>query len=237
LTDSARSSRAPLWLGLAFVLLWVSFPLFVETTVAHLGVRVFAVGMVTLSALSLRQVSPALPPELRLRPIDTAVPFVLVALALVSGARVFLLLLPAWVYAVLARIFFASLRGGGSAIETAAKWMQPYAPDFVRPYCRRVTVFWGVLFGANALAVAGLALFAPAGWWRAWTGWIVWTGFVAITAVEFVVRKIHFRIYDGGPIDSVFERFFPAESTEMGRRATAYKVQMRRSLGRPERGR
>ena len=95
MTESARAGRAPLWLGLGVAALWVSFPLFIETTVAHVGVRAFAAVMVTLSVLSLRSLSPALPPELSLRPLDTAMPFGLVALALLTGQRVSLLLLPA----------------------------------------------------------------------------------------------------------------------------------------------
>ena len=60
--------------------------------------------------------------------------------------------------------------------------------------------------------------------------------FVALSLAEFVVRKAHFRNYDGGPLDTPFECFFPADQNEMGRRANAYKGEMRRSLGRPERG-
>ena len=161
----------------------------------------------------------------------------LVALAFATGERVFLLLLPAWVYAALARIFAASLRGGGSVIERVAFAMQPYAPDFIRPWCRGVTRFWAAVFLANALLVAALALAAPLAWWRLYTGAIVWLVFAALSVVEFAARKAHFRNYDDGPIDLLFERFFPSDRTEMGRRAIAYKSQMRRSLGRPERGR
>ena len=93
------------------------------------------------------------------------------------------------------------------------------------------------MFLLNALGIAALALFAPPAWWRAFTGWIVWLVFGVISLVEFVVRKTHFRNYDGGPIDSAFEFFFPADGNEMGRRANAYKGERRRALGRPERGR
>ena len=65
----------------------------------------------------------------------------------------------------------------------------------------------------------------------------LWLLFAALSFGEFILRKAHFRNYDGGPIDSAFEFFFPADGNEMGRRANAYKVERRRAQGRPERGR
>jgi uncharacterized membrane protein len=234
LTDY-RLARTALFAGLAFAAIALGFPLLAEWVIGRFGVRVLAATMIAVSLACLRPVGAALPSELSFRAVDTGGLFALSGAALVTGERTFLLLVPAWLYAALARIALASLRGGGSAIERFVRQMQPYAPDFIRSYCRRVTVLWAGLFAVNALAIAALALFGSLAWWHAYTGWITWAVFAAITAVEFVVRKAHFRIYDGGPIDSLFERFFPAERTEMGRRASAYKIQMRRSLGMPER--
>ena len=224
-------------LGLAFLGLAIAWPLFAEWIVARHGVRALAATLIGVGALSARSARGALPAELSLRAFDLAGLLALVLLALLTGASVFLLLLPAWIFAALARIFAASLRGGGSVIERVALLMVPHAPDFIRPYCRRVTLFWVGVFAANAVTIAALALLAPLPWWRANTGSIEWLEIVALAAVEFGVRKAHFRIYENGPVDLFFERLFPAERTEMGRRATAYKSQMRRSLGRPERGR
>ncbi len=224
-------------LGLAFAGLAVAWPLFAEWMVDRFGVRALAATLLGVSALSVRSARGALPAELALGTFYLAGLFALAALALATGERVFLLLIPAWVCAAVARVFAASLHGGGSVIERVAFMIQPHAPEFIRPYCRRVTVLYGAVFAATAVAIAALALFAPLAWWRAYAGWIAWLVFVGLFAVEFVVRKAHFRIYDDGPVDLLFERFFPAERTEMGRRANAHKIQMRRSLGRPERGR
>jgi len=237
LTRPPRPSAGQLLLGLGFAALAVGWPLFAGWMVERFGVRALALTLVGVGALSLRALRAELPAELALGRLDSAVLLALVALALATGERVFLLLLPAWVYAALARIYAASLRGGGSVIERVAFVMQPYAPDFIRPYCRFVTRFWAGVFLANAVAVAALALFAPLAWWSAYTGWITWLVFVVLSVVEFAVRKAHFRNYDDGPIDLLFERFFPADRTEMGRRATTYKAEMRKSLGRPARGR
>jgi uncharacterized membrane protein len=237
LTERLRPSVGQLVLGLAFAGLAVAWPLFSEWILGRFGVRAFAAVLLGVLALPGSGVRGAVPRELMPGALDAAVLVGLVALALVTGERAFLLLVPAWIYAALARIFAGSLRGGGSVIERVAFMIQPHAPDFIRPYCRKVTLFWAAIFAANAVGVAALALFAPLAWWSAYTGWIAWLVFAVLAGVEFVVRKAHFRIYDDGPVDFLFERFFPAERTEMGRRANAHKIEMRRSLGRPERGR
>ncbi|MFI5315844.1 MAG: hypothetical protein ACHQ6T_09090 [Myxococcota bacterium] len=237
MTRPPRPSAGQLALGLGFAALAVGWPLFAPWISARFGVRALAATLIGVGALSIGAAGAALPAELALGRLDAAGLLALVALALATGERVFLLLLPAWVYAALARIFAASLRGGGSVIERVAFVLQPYAPDFIRPYCRGVTRFWAAVFLANAVAVAALALTAPLDWWSAYTGWVVWLVFLALSAAEFAVRKAHFRNYDDRPLDLLFERFFPSERTEMGRRATEYKSQMRRSLGRPERER
>lgn len=216
------------------MLVW---PLLAESLVGRFGVRALALAALAVSALSVRAVRGALPAELALGAFDSGVLLALAAAAFMTGDRVYLLLVLAWVYASVARIFAASLATGGSVIERVAFVMQPYAPDFIRPYCRRVTLLWAVILGANAVVIAALALFAPIAWWRAYTGVVVWLEFTVVSLVEFVVRKAYFRNYDDKPLDLLIERFFPADRTEMGRRANEWKSQMRRSLGRPERER
>ncbi|HXZ84233.1 MAG TPA: hypothetical protein VEI82_01975, partial [Myxococcota bacterium] len=230
-------SSAQLATGGAFAAVIVAWPFFAEAVAEFVGVRPFACAVLALGALSALGVRGALPAELHFRWLDTALLGGLVLAAALTGRPVFLWLVPAWIYAALARLFEASARAESSLIERAAFLLQPHAPEFIRPYCRRVTRLWAAIFLANALAIAALALFAPLAWWRAWTGWMVWPVFAAISAVEFAVRKAHFRIYDDGPVDAVFERLFPAADTEMGRRSNEYKREMRRALGRPERGR
>ncbi|HTO71126.1 MAG TPA: hypothetical protein VMR31_14790 [Myxococcota bacterium] len=237
MAELPRPSPAQLALGAAFAVAVVAWPFFAEALAERLGVRAFAGAILGVGVVSLVAMRGALPRDLAFRWSDSAVLGGLVAAAALSGQALWLWLVPAWIYAALARVFDASARAGNSVLERAAFLLQPHAPDFIRPYCRRVTRLWAALFLANALTIAALALFAPLAWWRAWTGWLVWPAFAAISAVEFAVRKIHFRSYDGGPIDSLFERFFPAADTEMGRRSNEYKSRMRRALGRPERGR
>jgi len=238
LAELERPGRGALAVGLAFAVLTLAWPFVEERLAAELGVRALAFAFLAATIGSLFVARSGLPRDLSLGPLDSAAFIGLPLAAVLTGERAFLLLFPAWLYAALARIFAASLRGGGSLVERAALRLEPFAPAaIIRPYCRGVTAFWAAVFLVNALGIAALALFAPPAWWRAYTGWICWLVFAALSAVEFVVRKVHFRNYDGGPIDSAFEFFFPADGNEMGRRANAYKGEMRRAQGRPERGR
>jgi uncharacterized membrane protein len=236
LAEPLRPKPAQLALGAAFAGVVVAWPFFAQALAERLGVREFALAILAVGALSVLAMRGALPSDLAFRWTDSAALAALVLGAAWTGDEAFLRLVPAWIYVALARVFDASARAGNSVIERAAFAIQPYAPDFIRPYCRRLTRVWAAIFLANALAIAALALFAPLAWWRAWTGWLAWLAFTAISAGEFAVRKAHFRIYDDGPIDAFFERLFPAADTEMGRRSNEYKRQMRRALGRPERG-
>jgi uncharacterized membrane protein len=117
------------------------------------------------------------------------------ALGLASGERSALRLVPAFVYAGLAATFHASLAREDSIIERAARFIVPETPDFVRPYCRKLTAFWVAFFAAM----------------------------LVVSALEFFVRKTWFRYYfHGGAFDRFWARLFPAENTEQGRRSAAY---------------
>ena len=134
-----------------------------------------------------------------------------------------LLAVPACIYATLAWVFFASLRGDTSLVELGARMIQPVAPDFIGPYCRRVTALWGVVLAGNAIVLAALALAASVQTWRAAAGYGIWTWMGVVSAAEFLVRKTYFRnYYYGGPFERVWSRLFPAEATPMGRRSAAY---------------
>ena len=214
--------------GLAFV-----WPLVSDRAVALVGVRWLAAALVIAGAASLALVGRALPSGLSLGRVDSWALVGLAAAAAASGAREFLLLVPAWVQLALARVFWRSLRDGESIFERVAFGIQPYAPDFIRPYCRKSTAAWAGLFLANALAIAALALFAPHAWWSAFTGWLVWLVMALLAGADWVARKLYFRIYFDRPLDRLLARWFPSENTEMGRRANEHRREMRLALGLP----
>lgn len=194
-------------------------------------VRLLAAALLAGSLLSFAFVRRALPDELRLGAAPSLVLLGVVAAAAMTGARAPLLWLPAWVQLAAAWLFFRSLREGVPLIERAAFAIQPHAPDFIRPYCRGSTRLWAWLFVANAVAIVALALAGPFELWRAFTALWVWAGMAALTALDFSVRKLYFRLYDDGPLDRLLARWFPAERTEMGRRSNRYRVAKRCSLG------
>jgi hypothetical protein len=112
-----------------------------------------------------------------------------------------------------------------------ARTLEPAAPDFIAPYCRRVTVFWSILFALNTAVLAGLAIFAPVAVWRSVASAWIWLPMAGSLAVEFFIRKSYFRYYwYQGPFDRLWAQFFPAESTPMGRRSAAYIAKMRAEL-------
>lgn len=179
--------------------------------------------------------SPLRPPQAlrRLAPVACGA---LVALTLATGDARFLRVVPAAVYLGLAAWFAASLRGPGSIIETAARWLVPEAPDFIRAYCRVVTALWVAFFLACAGAIAWLAVTGSRAAWLAAVGRDVWIAMLAFVGVEFLVRKTWFRYYfHGGPFDRLWSRLFPAERTARGRRSLRYIEAYRaRTLGSGE---
>jgi len=206
------------------------YPLLLETLLSVFGRGAVAVSVALLAAASTiveaRRRGPAVS-------ILARAAVTLLAAGSALGAGMWpLLLIPACIYATLSWVFFASLRGDTSLVEIGARMIQPVAPDFIGPYCRRVTALWGVVLLVNAIVLATLALAAPIETWRAAAGYGLWTWMGAISAAEFLVRKTYFRnYYYRGPFERVWEKLFPAEATPMGRRSAAYIRMVREKLG------
>ena len=213
------------------VVLAFLWPLVSGWLVDALGVRALAIAILLISGASLVAANRAVPSDLALGRIDSLALVALVGAAAASGERVFLLLVPAWLQLAVARIFWRSVRDGDSIFWRAASVIEPYAPDFIRPYCRRATLLWAWVFLANALVIAVLAIAAPLAYWRTYTGWIAWAIMAKLAFVDFLVRKIYFRSYAENPLDRVFARLFPPEASEMGRRSNEYRRAKRVSLG------
>jgi uncharacterized membrane protein len=232
LSDLRRLGPRQLAAGLALVALAVVWPLVSQRLVDPVGVRALATVLLGLSAVSLAAMRSAVPRELALERIDSIALIALVAAAALTGERLFLLLVPAWIQFAVFRLFRRSLRDGASVFERVARALEPHAPEFIAPYCRKATALWGWVFLANAVAIAALALLAPLPYWRAFTSWIVWLVIAALSAGDFVVRKVYFRSYHDRAIDRVLARLFPPEASEMGRRSNEYRRARRRALGR-----
>jgi uncharacterized membrane protein len=156
------------------------------------------------------------------------------AAGVATGSRTWLMLLPAVVYLFLLWIFARTLREPVSLIGRLARFVDPKAPDFIDPYCRKLTVIWCTAFAANAVAIAALALAGRQTEWALYTGIWSYVGMGALQTVEFFVRKLWFRNYTSRPLDRLLSRLFPAENTAQGRRSLAYIQEMRRRIARGE---
>ncbi|HYB99540.1 MAG TPA: hypothetical protein VEC57_10465 [Candidatus Limnocylindrales bacterium] len=196
-----------------------------------LGVRGFALVMLVpamVAAITMR----GAPATASLSANERATLLAILAIAVLTGSELAIQLLPALVHAAVARLMMASLQGEESLIERTARVWHPLAPDFIRPYCRKLTVVWAWLFGISAAVSAALALIGWKQAWQAWCGWIFWSVLAAFVALEFVWRKAWFRYYGSGPLDRLLARVFPPQATARGRRSMAYMRLMREELAR-----
>jgi uncharacterized membrane protein len=146
----------------------------------------------------------------------------LIALAILTGERFVLQLLPMAVSLFLLGTFGWSLRAGPPMVERFARLVDPDLPDFCVPYCRKVTIAWCVFLAANAFCAGWLTFAGSIEAWALYTGFVAYLLLGAAFAGEFVVRKLWFRYYVDGLADRVFARLFPAERSANGRRSLEY---------------
>ena len=227
-----RPSLRTAVLGLVAAAFALGYPLAAARALARWDVRPVAAVLLATGLLSL------LPAR---RPGDLpgagrgarAALLALPTLALAVGAEVWLRLVPAGVMALVSAVFLASLRGGGSLLQRAARRMHPYAPDFIGPYCRAATAAFAGLFALQAAALVALALRPPAAGWGLVSSLVVWLPPLLASGVEWAVRKAWFRYYGPGPLDRVLATLLPPERTARGRRSLDHIRRMRRELGLP----
>jgi uncharacterized membrane protein len=201
----------------------IAYPYALETALERFGVRATAAALLGMALFSLLLPGRRLA-RMRATGAAAALGFpVLLGLAVITGERFYLLLIPSLVYLTLASVFRASLRGPDSLMEKGVRFLAPYVPEFVRPYCRKLTAVWAAFFLTSAVVIATLAWADLAGWWRAYSGALIYALMAAIAVVEFFVRKTWFRYYyHGGPFDRLWSRLFPAEKTPQGRASLAF---------------
>ncbi len=226
------------------MLVALAFPLAAAEALERFGVRsvsgaVLALGLASFLPLAAARgrggaaagdVSRLLP---SFRPWLRALPLALPAWGLVSGDPRALQLVPVAVEAMLAAVFLGSLRGGSSILQQAALTLEPYAPDFIAPYCRKATVGFALLFVAQAVALTALVFPTPGPDWGRTASLVVWVPTLAATAFEFALRKFWFRHYGNNPVDRLLRVLLPPENTARGRRSLEYIRSKRVELGLP----
>jgi uncharacterized membrane protein len=233
---STSSERGRVWrivIGFAVALgaVILAYPYALGAALESIGVRGVGLGLFALAATSFLLPGRGLPHTLARGAAPALALPLLLALAAASGDGLYLLLVPAVVYLTLAAVFLASLRERDSLIERAARFLVPQAPGFIRSYCRKVTALWVALFAACAAVVVCLAVTGETERWETFTGWGVYALMLAVSAVEFLVRKTWFRYYfHGGPFERLWSRLFPAEATARGRESLEHIRRYRAEL-------
>ena len=206
----------------------VGYPIVVHAALGRFGVRPVALVALAIAAFATWR---AFRGAGGLAAVLQAVATLLLAVSAWSGARAPLLFIPALIQVGLAALFVRSVFfDPPSMVERVARHMEPLVPEFIGEYCRAVTGAWAFFFAANAVFIFVLAFEGDTATWAAWTGGGLYVLAMMLQGVEYVVRKLWFRAYDDTPIDRVWERCFPAEATERGRRSVAHITEMKRQL-------
>ncbi len=149
--------------------------------------------------------------------------------AAASNHPVALTLLPSVSSLWLLAMFASSLRREPTIVAQFASTMHDGFPDFLLPYCRKVTWMWCAFFAANAAVGTALALFAEPQAWAWYTGFVAYVLMSLLAAGEYVFHKSRFRFYEDGWVDGLWRRYFPPERTELGRRTLAWQTARRRT--------
>ena len=202
----------------------VAYPFAVAAGLERAGPRTLAAPLlvaVALAALATSQRGARLLPLL-LRRFGLVV--AATGAAIVTDHPAALTLLPSLTSLWLLAIFASTLRSGPSLVEQFASSMHDGFPDFLAPYCRRVTLVWCAFLAVNAAVAAYLALAAPPDRWAFYTGFVAYAATAALAAGEYVVHKISFRFYENGWTDRLWRRWFPPERTALGRRTLQWQI-------------
>jgi uncharacterized membrane protein len=115
----------------------------------------------------------------------------------------FLLATPVLANLALFAAFLASLWPGRvSMIERFARTVHAGRKDLDQArqeHCRQVTRVWCGVFLFNAVACALLGLYAPIGWWAAYTGFIAYLLMGSLIAAEWWLRRRRFPLRPESP--------------------------------------
>lgn len=208
--------------GILQALFTLAYPFIVWLALTKLETRAVGGLLLGLYAVSLLARAKGSRAELLALARQHAPLVALVLVAMATGQRILLLLVPMLLSLYLFATFTASLRKGPPMIERFARIVEDDLPDFCVPYCRKVTLVWCVFLLANAVCVGILAFFAPLAWWTFYAGFVFYLLMGALLGVEFFVRKLWFRYYGEGWIDRGLAWLFPPERSANGRRSLAY---------------
>ena len=234
--ESFRPTPSQVALGTLLAILIFAYPFFFAALVERVGVRLASLALLGYGVFfALARHWMGIP--VRLFSLPHAGALVIVAATAYTADVRYLLLVPALIYLMLCKLFWDSLSAPLTIIEQVARFIVPFAPDFIRSYCRKSTLAWSAFFAANAAIIAWLALSGRTEAWRSYTGWQMFAIIGAICLIDFLIRKWWFRYYFHNHLfDRIWSRYFPAEETAVGRQSMEYIRQKRAELGMGEAG-
>lgn len=232
-SGSFQPTLAQVGLGTVAAVLIFAYPFLFDRIIESAGVRAGALALLGYGAVfALLRGQMGIPVKAFSAP-HLGLLAIVVATFVTADVR-YVLLVPALIYLLICRVFWASLSDEVSIIERVARFLVPFAPDFIRSYCRKSTMGWCGFFVVNAGVIAWLALSGRTEAWRAYTGWVMFAVIGAICLVDFLIRKWWFRYYFHDHLfDRVWSKVFPAENTPMGRQSMEYIRRKREQLGMP----
>jgi uncharacterized membrane protein len=201
-------------LGIVSTLFLVASPFVLYWTLTHHDVAVAAFTLIAWAVVRTIPVLMSAKREQKWAALQlSAIALVFAATGWVLDSGVWLLVLPSATQATFGLTFLRSVdrkRSRTPLIEHFARMVKAELSVDEQAHCRRWTVIWGCYL--LVLAALGLVL-AYAATLEVWTLYVGFVNYVlvgALFAIEYVIRKIHFRDYGRNPVDWLLAKLFPA---------------------------
>jgi uncharacterized membrane protein len=174
--------------GLSGVVLLL-YPFIVYVGLTYGGWPLLCVVILILATLRL-VLCRACPETASLAVAPAAAAIALAAVALLSGARDFLLYYPVAVSAAMLALFSLSLRYTPTAIERLARLRHPDLPPSGVIWTRRVTIVWCLFFVANGAIALRTIQLGDLELWTLYNGVISYIAIGTLIIGEIVARRI-----------------------------------------------
>jgi uncharacterized membrane protein len=196
-------------LGIISTLFIIASPFVLYWTLTHHSVGVAAITLVAWIVVRTIPILMAAKPQQRRAALQfPAIALSFALLGLVSNNGTWLLILPAATQATFGLAFLRSLKTT-PLIEHFARMVKGDLNGPELAHCRRWTAAWGYYLLVLAAFGLVLAKYASLAVWTIYVGVVTYVLVGVLFAIEYVVRKLHFRDYGRNPIDWLLGKLFP----------------------------
>ncbi|MCK5830834.1 MAG: hypothetical protein KAH20_11090 [Methylococcales bacterium] len=97
---------------------------------------------------------------------------------------------------------------GPPLIESFARLEFPEFPEYVSPYCKKLTIIWTSFFAMNAVMCVLLAVWGSNYWWTLYSGVFIYVMIGILSVAEFFYRHYHFPEFVIPDMKSSFKTMF-----------------------------